>query len=389
VKVELKTIQVRKGPACYENWKASLKGAPVRAEFEYPLYSDAHIVGHDLVEGVGPYQILNCVNWRNRQRPTLVLCTRHYLTYDPEVKIKTEDDTYHGGYLQDEIAALISLMIGIRLKAGEANREFGPGDQRGRPISYVVFSTDPIVPPIHDRPILPSATQDHQLSDASLLSSLLSLVPGDVVALIRAARMYQEAVWIIESTPELSWLMLTSAVETVASAWRPKVETPEESLRTSRPKLVAILDEHGGNDLILKVANELVGTIGATRNFIDFLLRFLPPAPSPRSHEWAQHAWDQRKMKKSLGIIYRHRSRALHGGTPFPAPMSFAPMSVAENPAPAERPLGLASSTRGATWAAKDMPMLLHVFEYIVRNAILNWWRSLITTDEGAAHSNA
>jgi len=343
----------------------------MRAEYEYPLYTDAHLIGNDLVEGLGPYQILNCVNPFDKQRPTLVLCARHYLTYEPEVKLKTEDETYHGGYLQDEIAALISLMIGIRLKAGEANREFGPGDQRGRPISYGIFSSDPIVPSIHDRAILPSATHDHQLSDAFLFSSLLSLSPTDVVALIRAARMYQEALWIVESTPELSWLMLTSAVETIASAWRPKVETPEESLRMSRPKLVTILDEHGGKDLIRKVANELVGTIGATRNFIDFLLQFLPAAPSPRSYEWAQHAWDHQTMKKSLGKIYKYRSRALHGGTPFPAPMSFAPMSVAENPALVEVPLGLATSARGATWSAKDTPMLLHVFEYIVRNAIL------------------
>jgi hypothetical protein len=224
------------------------------------------------------------------------------------------------------------------------------------------------------------------LSDAFLLSHLLLLLPADAVALVRAARMYQEAVWIVESTPELSWLMLTSAVETVASAWRPKVETPEESLRLSRPKLVTILDAHGGTDLVLKVANELVGTIGATRNFIDFLLHFLPAPPSTRSYEWAQHGWDHRTMKKSLGKIYKHRSRALHGGTPFPAPMSWTPITVGENPAPVEVPPGLASSALGASWAAQDTPMLLHLFEYIVRNAILNWWRSLADPGDESAH---
>jgi hypothetical protein len=378
--------QVSKGPACYENWKTFLAGAPIRTEFEYPLYTDAHMIGYDLVEGLGPYQILNCVNPFHKQRPTLVLSARQYLTYENEVKLKTEDEAYHGGYLQDEIAALISLMIGIRLKAGEPNREFGPEDQRGRPISYGISSSDPIVPTIDHKPILPSATRDHQLSDAFLLSHLLLLLPADAVALIRAARMYQEAVWIVESTPELSWLMLTSAVETVASAWRPKVETSEESLRLSRPKLVTILDEHGGKDLVLKVANELVGTIGATRNFIDFLLHFLPPPPSTRSYEWAQHGWDHRTMKKSLGKIYKHRSRALHGGMPFPAPMSWAPITVGENPAPVEVPPGLASSALGATWAAQDTPMLLHLFEYIVRNAILNWWRSLVCAGDDSAH---
>lgn len=90
--------EVSKGPACYENWKTFSVGSPIRAEFKYPLYTDAHIIGNDLLEGFGPYQILNCVNPFRSQRPTLVLCVKHYLTYDPEVKLKTEDETYHGGY---------------------------------------------------------------------------------------------------------------------------------------------------------------------------------------------------------------------------------------------------------------------------------------------------
>ena len=39
-----------------------------------------------------------------------------------------------------------------------------------------------------------------------------------------------------------------------------------------------------------------------------------------------------------------------------------------------EIPRGLAAGSRGGSWMAKDMPMLLHTYEYIVRNAILNWW---------------
>jgi hypothetical protein len=102
----------------------------------------------------------------------------------------------------------------------------------------------------------------------------------------------------------------------------------------------------------------------------------LPPPRRPV--QWAQQSWEPRDMKKSLGLIYGHRSNALHGGIPFPAPMCLAPMTIGSNPMPVEVPIGLSSSTKGATWAAKDTPMLLHTFEYIARGALLNWFRSLL-----------
>ena len=42
-----------------------------------------------------------------------------------------------------------------------------------------------------------------------------------------------------------------------------------------------------------------------------------------------------------------------------------------------EKPAG-PTWTRGASWSGKDMPMLLHTFEYIVRNSLLKWWDSLL-----------
>lgn len=367
-----------KGPFSYENWKAATAGVPRQRASEYPLYTDAHIIGNDLCGGYGPYGLLNaCANpWRKHTRPTLILYVEEHLKYDPEVQLETDDESYHGGYLQDEIAALVSLALGIRLKAGEANRRFGPDDSMGRPISYG-FAEDPTTPPVPEQSILPSATGDHRLEDASIIGNLIHLRPKDAVALIRAARLYQEALWIVESAPELSWIMLTSAAETAASQWSAATEAPIDGLRISKPRLVDILVEYGGNDLVLKVAQELAPQIGSTRKFRDFILTFLVEAPADRSYEWAQHPWDAKTMRTSLTLIYGYRSRALHGGKPFPASMSLPPRSVAENDALVEVPLGLSTSTRGGTWARKDTPMLLHLFEYIVRNSLLKWWASL------------
>lgn len=206
-----------KGPLAYENWQAAAVGIPFWCAYEYPLFTDAHIIGNDLDDGYGPYQLINVVpdQRRKRSRPTLVLYVEHHLRYEPEVRLETDDESYHGGLLQDEIAALISLSIGIRLKAGDPIRMFSPDDPTGRPMSWG-FNDDPVLPDVPRSPILPRGTGEHRLEEASTLRTLLRLSPKDAVALVRAARLYQEAVWIAESTPELSWIMLTSAVETAS-----------------------------------------------------------------------------------------------------------------------------------------------------------------------------
>jgi hypothetical protein len=112
--------------------------------------------------------------------------------------------------------------------------------------------------------------------------------------------------------------------------------------------------------------------MGATKTFTDFILAFLPKAPSPRQNR-GQHKWDSKTLLASLKVIYKWRSRALHGGVPFPPPMCEPPI---ENEWP-EIPLAVATATHGGSWTAKDMPMLLHLFEYVVRGAINNWWAKM------------
>jgi len=42
-----------------------------------------------------------------------------------------------------------------------------------------------------------------------------------------------------------------------------------------------------------------------------------------------------------------------------------------------EKSLGLATQSQGAIWNAEDTPMLLHLFEYIVRKSLLAWWKKM------------
>lgn len=369
------------GPTVYENWNAYLEGAPVQYTFEYPLFTDAHIVG-GVTEQYGPYQLINTIaipQLNHRQpRPAIILRVDFHLAFHPaEIPMdKTDDERYHGGYLQDEIAALASLSLGIRLKSGGISRRFSSDDDpKGYP-SYWDFRDDPVLPTGMHGTIVPRAVGTHHIEGAKQILNLPATRPEDTISLVRAARLYQDGLWIAESEPELSWLMFVSAIETAASQWRTVKETPLERLRVSRPKLEEMLNGYGGNELVLKVADEIAPYMGSTKKFIDFILEFLPDPPAVRPNEWARLSWDTKGMKETLRKVYGYRSRALHGGTPFPAPMSMPPHPLGDEGILTEIPSGLASSARGGVWLADDTPILLHTFEYIARNALLKWWQS-------------
>lgn len=118
------------GPATYENWKAAEAAVPSNGGFEYPLFTDARILGH---LSFGPYQLLNTISHASARdsdaqilSPAIVLRLEYYLEYEPVPMDRTDAKRYHGGELSDEIAALVALCLGIRLKSGGYTRRFDP-----------------------------------------------------------------------------------------------------------------------------------------------------------------------------------------------------------------------------------------------------------------------
>lgn len=360
------------GPYVYENWKAAQAGVTPKRGFEFPLFTDAWILGEI---SFGPYQLLNTISPASirHHSPAIVLRLDDYLQPEPPPMNRTDVERYHGGGQGDEIAALLALCLGIRLKSGGYTRTFDPmGDPKGHPMELFAGENPVLFSTTGHAPLLPRALGQHRLDAATLVSEFANLGPQDAMVLVRASRMYQDAVWLAESQPELAWLMLVSAVETAAGHWRSSKTSPEDQVRDSRPGLEKLLLAKGGKELLSEVAAQIADYMGATKKFVDFLLEFLPDAPAERPPEHVQHPWDQGSMKKSLRTIYQWRSRALHGGTPIPLPMCLPPMIPF-----AEKPLGLAMGTQGGVWVAKDIPMLLHTFEYVVRGSLVKWWKSM------------
>ena len=365
------------GPFVYENWKKKAEGAPVKGSYECYLFTDAHIVS-EIKDGFGPYQILNTVSISRTDDlvPGMVLRVDEHRDYtaDAITMKKTDTDRYHGGGLNDEFAALISLCLGIRVKAGGIIRSFEPdGDPKGRP-EGIRMQDDPILIKRQEyfNPVLPQALGQHILDRAGKIETLVDLEPNTATALIKSARLYQDAVWLTESEPSLSWIMFVSAIEVAAGYWMSKSILDEDNLEYFMPDVSQLLFNAGGSSLVRVVSNRLSRIIGSQRKFIEFILNFLPEPPEIRPPEAWQHPWVSEVIESSLKIIYTWRSKALHGGIPFPEPMCWIPYHGKEGIA--EIPIGLASATKGGVWLQKDAPMHLHIFEYIVRNSLCNWW---------------
>ena len=376
------------GTPAYANWRAFLENKPSLGAYEYLMYTDAWITG-ELADGLEPYRFFNLVPIemrKGRVRPAVALRVSlhaHFQTPSPSRGDKTNRALYHGGGMEDELAALASLKCGVRFRIAGMTRRFDiEGDPQGRLEAYPNLPEPPLL--ISDRRnvgglsvpgfILDSATGEHSMMPIEEIKTFVTLSPQQAMDLVRAARLYQDALWIVESEPNLAWLMLVSAIETAANSFYTTDEPPLERLRISRPELVECLEKAGGEGLATKVAKAFVKSISSTKKFVGFLTKFCPDPPERRPFEFHQVAWTPQNLKKVFSRIYDYRSRALHDGIPFPAPMcmpSFLPSSyVAE-----EKSLGAGVGVN--TWQAKDTPILFHTFEYIARNALNAWWAEI------------
>jgi hypothetical protein len=362
------------GPISYVNWLASAS-KDLLVTHEFPLYSDAHIIGET---EHGPYKLFNAVQFPNPGvvRVKIVLRWDWYLQYEWPSFAETNADQYHGGNPSEEIASLASLALGVRFRSGDATREFFPGaDPKGHPISMSLRAVPTLVSTESRGWIVPNATNEPRSLDLlARLETFPSLKPETATALIRAARLYQDALWLTESEPALSWLLLVSALETGAILWRGEKEPALARFKTSKAELFDYLSQFDEGKAADRVAEEFRDSFGATKKFIDFVMRFQPGPPMQRPG-WAAIDWDEGPFKAILKVVYRYRSKALHEGRPFPAPMCMPPDRVGQ--VLSEKPHGDVSMA-GGTWKAEDVPILLNTFEYIARNVLLKWWDSAI-----------
>jgi protein-tyrosine-phosphatase len=355
-------------PASYLNWRAHLDERPITSRSEVPVYSDALRLTGSLEIGLGPYRLQNALPYDERD-PALIMSVDGYLSSGDTPRMdRTNTDGFTGSWLADEIAALSSLEVGVRLMAGAPTRFRSTDDHwtvtgdQDRPTFFPSRRSR--------RAILPRLSERKTLT-AELLSTLPNMTSDEARSLVRAARSYRDALWIVESEPELAWLLLVSALE-VAALQLQVQKSPVEILREEKPRLVALL----GDDKLESVAEEFDRELGATARFKALARRFLPEPPDRRPPEAYQLNWDPAEMERRFGKVYKLRSNSLHEGIPFPPPMCDPPAELAED-IWSETVVGLATSSTGGVWAKADLPFSLHMFEYMTRGILLKWWRAL------------
>ncbi|MBS1700672.1 MAG: hypothetical protein JST12_03355 [Armatimonadetes bacterium] len=372
------------GPSLQRNWLAFESGATKELGSEYPLFTDAHVIGEDS-SSLGPYKLINGRAWpANQERPIQLLpgvvfrIDIYELNEDVSEKLKSTDfSSYHGGQIQDEMAALLSLLTGRRFKAGGISRVFFRGDDpegtpfggEGRPLELPYD--------INCKPVIPNARGECNIENQHLLQSVCKIDPTSLSALMVAARLYQQALWVCDESPEQSWLHFVSAIERAANSQALISENPPESVKLWNEKLYHIVSKLESTDQ--EMAFKILAPIsGSTRKFVSFLTTYGPPVPHERP-TFAGLDWRKENLNKAFKTIYALRSKALHEGTPFPMPICQPPYRANETTPYVEIPIGIASATNNASWQHHELPMHLHVFEYIVRYSLINWWQSLAT----------
>lgn len=340
---------------------------------EIPIYSD---FAFSLPEfDLGPYQLQHAFPAEPRD-PAMLLHARIHLgagDWHPPMD-RPDLRGFTGASLGDELAAMLSLVNGGRLAAGDVTRtktnvghvQVFADRRRPRffsPPTDMMLGTARVLPQLGERITVA----------VGLLEKYQSLPPDTAAALVRSARSYRDAIWIAEAEPELSWLLLVTALE-IAATHEQMLEPPLETLKAAKPEMADELTRIAPA-VAIYVADTLARELRATARFRTFMKKYAPAAPSVRP-EFGQLDWSPEGLDRAMVKIYQHRSSALHEGIPFPSPICRPP-TFASNQRPTEVPFGLATATAGGVWMASDLPMYLHTFEHLARGALLEWWKAL------------
>jgi hypothetical protein len=374
------------GPHLWLNWQGEQVGQPARESSdgstsqvhplweERSLYSDAPIAGE--LE-FGPFSLHMTLSGGGQVgRPVQVLVFRHrdHLFERPPGQMREELDLagWTGGDIGEQLAALLSLVLGRRVRSGGVTRQgFEPGDPLGRPLA-TSHHVPALIEPLR-APILPGIAAPSNVGDAAfLIERFGKLSGGDAAALTRAAGQYADAIWWADGDPRIAWIKLVGALEVAANRWdRAGVEEPVELLKRHRGRLYGRLKTIDMRAVEI-VAEELAHTLNVERKLLAFSLRYLPGPPVHRPNI-AQV--DFENLEPALSQIYEWRSRDLHDGIPFPPPLCEPP--ITDGDVAMERFPALGIEGQGGYWPAEVLPMYLHVFAHIVGGALCNWWRDL------------
>jgi hypothetical protein len=225
------------GTDAWRNWNAFNEQKPETENADDELYSDRHFVGEPSTHGPYSLAVILRPGWPGTTpavRPAIRLHVGVHANLIPDVLIDGElvpanSDAYHGGTASDEIAALVSLTLGVRLRVAGTSRFSGIHGQGEH--SSIYLEVAPLANP--RRPgreyIAAALNRPADLGQLDRLDSFPGLDEEAQVELIRAARAYAAGLWWSNEDQNLAWLQFVTAVE-IAANLRQKVRAALRSL---------------------------------------------------------------------------------------------------------------------------------------------------------------
>lgn len=315
---------------------------------EYEVTTDSTIVGEF---EYGPYYFTIWeflpVRHEGQHRKLCLRITEK--TYDiGDFHFNGEDWLYHGGGVAEELISLSSLFLRRRLILGPKVR----WDDKPR-----LFKD---LPGWIDKPVVKGE------SNLSEIPSLLHLVGNLDISyhqrFILATRLYHQALLLIENQPDLAYLNLISAVETMSNDY----QIDGVQLSEINEKL---------DNLINKVEDErlqkqLKQTILKKEKFIR--RRFMKFTLDNTTDDfWKDETRpkigkiEKDDLPKLLKKIYDQRSDTLHGGKPFPSYIFHSPLKEGEIPFAKSIPVG------SRKWDEDEYIPYPHFFERLVNHVLI------------------
>jgi hypothetical protein len=201
------------GTDAWRNWRAFTDHADELENFDDELHSDVPFVGNGV--RFGPFALMPVIRrsvLAGPVAPSLILHGGVHANLIPEIikdgqLASTNSDSYHGGSMSDEIAALISLILGVRLRVAGTRRLSGIHD--------LDHPSDPInleVPRLSrpgrpDWELLPGVVKRlGRLDKLGRLETFPVLEESLQTGLIRSARAYSAALWWCNENADYAWL---------------------------------------------------------------------------------------------------------------------------------------------------------------------------------------
>jgi len=362
-------------PTVYRNWLAYTDQRHCYGADEYAVLTDGHITGglnrRDEHHAAGPYELINTVHSDVDQTTQIRLVLRVSRFLHPSPICPTSNVLYPIELCDsigaaDDLVALLSLCIGIPLKLGDMMRSFYSGARpEGRPTAFDIHAIPERPRSAYASRMIPSSAGEVNLGIAApYLSVFPKMAPFQAASLVRAARLYRDALWYSDSMPDMSWLMLSNAIETVAQLFSSDSSTRAVWGAGIGKKLYPLLQElHPSEKQLNQIESVIEELSRATAKFREFIIAHLPPPPSLRPDDEFRIVWGAESMRKILNNIYSFRSKAVHKGIPFRAdlcrPPSINGEIIDEYPPP---------------YDGNPKTVHLHIFAYLAQYSILQWW---------------